>query len=279
MNNCCICLCVFNNEQGLPHVLNNIKKLEIIFNIKILVFYDHSKDKSYQILFEYSKKNNNMEIIINNKTRSNIRTEQIAFARNTLLQMIRDKYNTYEYFIMMDSNEYACIGDINIDVIKESLLLNNWDSLSFDREAGYYDTWALSFDPYIYSFFHFNNWRKVVNNMRDEFNKLLNYYKKEKSNDLIPVYSAFNGFAIYRTKKFLNCKYSSNIDLTLFPLNIIKNQQILTNEKIINSKINDCEHRHFHLQAIKENNALIRISTKYLFKKVINPPPNLRGPC
>ena len=24
MNNCCICLCVFNNEQGLPHVLNNI---------------------------------------------------------------------------------------------------------------------------------------------------------------------------------------------------------------------------------------------------------------
>ena len=36
---------------------------------------------------------------------------------------------------MMDSNEYSCIGDINIDVLKESLLLNNWDSLSFDRAA------------------------------------------------------------------------------------------------------------------------------------------------
>ena len=31
MKNCCICLCVFNNEEGLPHVLNNIK-IEIKIN-------------------------------------------------------------------------------------------------------------------------------------------------------------------------------------------------------------------------------------------------------
>ena len=153
---------------------------------------------------------------------------------------------------MMDSNEYSCIGDINIDVLKESLLLNNWDSLSFDRAAGYYDTWALSFDPYIYSFFHFSNWGSVVNMMRDEFKNLLKYYKNEKCNELIPVYSAFNGFAIYKTKKFLNCKYSSNIDISLFPPNTINNEEILTKERIIMSKNNDCEHRHFHLEAIQK---------------------------
>ena len=45
--------------------------------------------------------------------------------------------------------------------------------------------------------------------MRDEFKNLLKYYKNEKCNELITVYSAFNGFAIYKTKKFLNCKYSA----------------------------------------------------------------------
>lgn len=53
----------------------------------------------------------------------------------------------------MDNNKYNCVGKINIDILKKSLLLNNCDSLSFDRVAGYYDTWSLSFNPYIYSFF------------------------------------------------------------------------------------------------------------------------------
>lgn len=285
MINCCICLCVFNNEEGLPFVLNNIKKLDCIFNVKILVFYDHSEDKSYEILVNYNKINKNMEIIVNRfkSIRERInwmnspRTKRIAFARNSLLQLIKKKYNKYEYFIMMDSNEYSCVGNININVLKESLLLNNWDSLSFDREAGYYDQWALSFDPFIYSFFHFKNWRKGSKMMIDKFKDLLDSYRKK--NELMPVYSAYNGFAIYKTNKFLNCSYSSNIDLSLFPQNSIEKQQKLTNDRIIISKKRDCEHRHFHLDAIKKNNALIRISTKSLFSKVDNPRPNLRGPC
>lgn len=114
---------------------------------------------------------------------------------------------------MMDSNEYSCIGDINLEVIMSVLSRDDWDAISFDREAGYYDTWALSFEPYMYSFFHFTNWNKVVNMMRDEFRKLLADYKNNKPDELIPVYSAFNGFSIYKTDKFVNCKYDSNINL------------------------------------------------------------------
>jgi len=66
IKDCCICLCVYNNEEGLPYVLNNIKKLDTIFNTKILVFYDHSIDKSLSLLNDYNNNNNNMEIIINN---------------------------------------------------------------------------------------------------------------------------------------------------------------------------------------------------------------------
>lgn len=277
IKDCCICLCVYNNEEGLPQVINNIKKLDDIFNTQILVFYDHSSDNSLSILNDYNKNNDNMEIIINNFKISRNRTENIAFARNGLLQLIRNKYNECEYFIMMDSNEYSCVGDIKIDTIKETLSMDNWDCISFDREAGYYDTWALSFEPYIYSFFHFNNYEKVVSMMRSEFTKLLNKYKQ--SNELIPVYSAFNGFAIYKTEKFLNCNYSADINLSLFPPESIKKQEELTGQSIISIKKYDCEHRNFHLEAIKKNNALIRISTKSVFSKVENPRSGLRGPC
>ena len=280
--NCVICLSVYNNEFGLPYCLNNIKKLEPFFKkLNIVVFFDLSRDKSLKILIDF-KRNNTIEldIIINKKDKSNSRTENIAFARNSLLENIKEKFANYEYFIMMDTNEYSCIGDINVNVFKYALENHAlWDAISFDREAGYYDTWALSFDPFIYSFFHFTNSSKVVGEMRSAFNLLLADYKINKPEKLIPVYSAFNGFSIYKTTKFLNCSYSSNIQLDLFPADSIKNQTILTNALIVNNFTNDCEHRKFHLEAIKKNNAKIMISTKFLFSKFINPPPNLRGPA
>jgi hypothetical protein len=264
----------------LPFVLNNINQLKKLFSkTQILVFYDNSNDNSLQILKEYNKTNENMEIIINYLERTPSRTTNIAFARNSLIQLINKKFSDYEYFIMMDSNEYSCIGNMNIDVVEDVLKREDWDAISFDREAGYYDTWALSFDPFIYSFFHFNNWRKVVDNMREQFDKILNEYKMKYPDKLIPVYSAFNGFAIYRSNKFLNCKYSSQIELQLFPIQILIAQQRLTNCKIIQHFEDDCEHRNFHLEAISKNNAKICICTKSVFSKVKHPPEFARGPC
>lgn len=267
--NCCICLCVYNNEIGLPKVLYNIKKLDSIFNSKILAFYDHSDDNSFQILTDFNNENDNkIEIIINEKKISCIRTENIAYARNGLLQEIRNKYSSYEYFIMIDSNFYSCIGEIMVNNIKKVLKSDEWDSISFDRIDGYYDYWALSYDPYIYSCFHFAEpyYQKVLWDMRDIFLALLNEYKNTKPDDLIHVYSAFNGFAIYRTVKFLNCSYSADIDMSLFPEYSIQNNEMLIGYKILDRYNDDCEHRHFHLEAIKKNNARIRISTKYVFK-------------
>ena len=34
---------------------------------------------------------------------------------------------------------------------------------------------------------------------------------------------------------------------------------------MINNNINDCEHRYFHLNAIRQNDVRLRISKKYLF--------------
>jgi hypothetical protein len=188
-------------------------------------------------------------------------------------------YPLYEYFIMMDSNEYSCIGDIRPCVIESVLHRNDWDAVSFDREAGYYDTWALSFGEYVYSFFHFTDYEKVVGMMRKKFATLLEDSAKNSPDELIEVYSAFNGFSIYRTSKFINCSYSSSIDLALFPPNSIVEEQMLTDCPILNKLHDDCEHRKFHLEAIQKNNARIRISTSYVFSKFANPPAGLRGPA
>ena len=144
---------------------------------------------------------------------------------------------------------------------------------------GYYDTWALSFDPFIYSFFHFAKWNHVVELMRTQFKELMDEYNKNKPNEFIPVYSAFNGFAIYKTSKFLDCSYSSIINLQLFPEDILLHQIKIVNSNIINYLTNDCEHRHFHLEAIQKNNAKIKICQDFLFAKFVNPPKNLRGPA
>jgi hypothetical protein len=208
------------------------------------------------------------------------RTARIAVARNGILHVIRDLHNRgffNKYFIMMDSNEYACVGQINIPTLRSALERSDeWDSVSFNREAGYYDYWALSYDPYIYSIYHVVARDQTLHNMREDFDKKIKYANASAKNDkkysFIPVYSSYNGFAIYKTDKFLNCSYSSNIDITLFPKKLIP-------PKIINKFTNDCEHRKFHLEAIKKNKARIVVSPLSIFYKLPIRNPGLRGPA
>jgi glycosyltransferase involved in cell wall biosynthesis len=278
--NIVICMCVYNNETGLPAVLRNINLLKPMFNkVRILVAYSFSHDQSLSILMNnthgLSIEIIQVDVILNvNKTRN------ISNARNVLLQTIRDKYNHFPYFIMMDANEYSCIGEINVDLISESLSRNaEWDAISFNREAGYYDHWALSISPYVYSFCHFVDFRKAVTKMRDYFNPILDDYVINKPNEYISVLSSFNGFSIYKMDKFIDCDYSDTIDLSLFPPNTIYEHIQTVGINIQTHLIFDCEHRHFHLQAIQKHGAQIKICPKHLFKKINPANPHLRGPA
>ena len=76
--------------------------------------------------------------------------------------------------------------------------------------------------------------------------------------------SAFCGFAIYRTKKFKDCQYNGNFDITMFSeQSIRKNAEILDSKLVLRTI--DCEHRNFHVAAIKKNDAKIMVSPLYLF--------------
>ena len=218
-----VCLCVYNNEKGLPSCLENIEAIRHIFHRMVInVIYDISEDKSYQILVDFKKHNEDkpmrqkihMNIIMNTNERNiNSKSVNIATCRNMLLDAIRKSYSDYDYFIMMDTNEYSCIGKINVQLMHDIMhpedpqnnnYMSKYDAITFDREAGYYDWWALSFDPYIYSFYHIVDSFKVADQMKKMFTDILHYYRIHRSSELIPVYSAFNGFGIYKTSKFLN---------------------------------------------------------------------------
>jgi hypothetical protein len=103
--------------------------------------------------------------------------------------------------------------------------------------------------------------------------------KREDMNQFIPVYSAFNGFAIYKSSMFLNCSYSSVINLEYMPIDILEKEVELTDSKLMPIFSDDCEHRMFHMESIKKNGSKIMISLKSVFSKLAEPIPHLRGPA
>jgi len=284
-SNCYIGGCVFNCNKYLENIFKNILKVRQIFNeIKVIVAYDNSYDNSLETLNQLNElynKSFSTEIIINTEKMSDYKTENITNARNSILNYIRNDNDSskYDYFIMMDFDD-VCEKDLNTNILEKYLdkkYINEWDSLSFNRKD-YYDIWALSIKPFFTSCWHWSikqiDSSFVVDIMRKYIEEKLSEINTEQ---LLECESAFNGFAIYRKDKFINSNYNSNV---------FKSHSILTHNMIIENinalnkltgkdnvffgkLLEDCEHRHFHLNAIKNNNVKIRISPLDLFSEEI----------
>jgi hypothetical protein len=260
---CFIGGCTKNCSKHIEKVFENIKKIGSLFDeYHVIMAYDNSDDNTLELLNEQKNIIINMDILINSNPTTHIRTQNIANARNAILNKIKSSYTSeWKYFIMIDCDD-VCEYDVDESILGQYLTRYDWDSLSFNRKC-YYDTWALSFDPYIFSCWNWPNAREVIDTMNSNLEKKLNSLNK---NDLFPCYSAFNGFAIYRTSKFLNCTYEWET-----PIDLISKEQMERNINatgtipFIRQNNDDCEHRSFHLQAIIKNQAKIMISPLCLF--------------
>lgn len=286
MASLCVCLCVYRSENGLPYVLTNlhiIHKSNIFDRIKIIAIHEKCDDtncdtESYSLLTSFANylPPNSLEIIQNQYPPTPVRQRNIGNARNTFLNRMRslrdEASETYDHFAMMDTNDYACIGPICVDVLRQAMACaGEWDSISFLREAQYYDLWALSFDPFIHSFFHFKrSWYEVRDEMRAAFNAYLaEHINNEKI--LIPAYSAFNGFALYRSSTYLSpdLRYSDEIDVNFYPGDVLKKQTQLLGCDTDGRTNDDCEHRYFHTASMQPpHNARIFIYAMSLFAKM-----------
>ena len=267
--NCCICGTVKNCGIHLDRVFKNMETIGALFKeYKIFIYYDESQDDTLMKLEAYHEKNPHFFYYLNQHKPKAYRTHRLAQGRNTCLKFIRKICAYYKMFIMMDCDD-VCSGEIHIEILKKNLCRNDWDSLSFNR-AHYYDIWALSIRPYVFSYIHFNDPTAVFHKMKNHVEIKL---RNTPTNEYLNCISAFNGFAIYRTQKFLNCKYDGKIRLNLIPEkyleeNVRQNQSpivFIHKPEWLNIEKEDCEHRSFHLDAKLKNKARICISPEILF--------------
>jgi hypothetical protein len=121
----------------------------------------------------------------------------------------------------------------------------------------------------MYSYRHFENAAQACDNVKKYIDARLNTLS---SDDLLPCASAFSGFAVYKTHKFLNCHYDGRLNVNLFSKKMLLENMKAHNMKFVirdasaeQSIMDDCEHRCFHIQAINKNQARIRISPEVLF--------------
>ena len=269
-----ICGCAKNVGSYLDNVFNNIGLLGKLFDdFHIIIYYDDSEDDTLVKLNEwYEYYQSKMTVLIGEDPLTNVRTQNIANARNGILTKIKElNNNDFQYFIMMDMDE-VCSSKFNKQALDTYLQYERteqplpWDALSFNRIM-YYDLWALSIDPYGFSCNHYENTHKVKNQMihflKEELGKVV---LKNPNTGLLPCISAFNGFAIYRKNKFVDIKYEWNIHKTLviYPREKIDAMSHAVFQQPI-SRHDDCEHRYFHIRASQLNKARICISPSCLF--------------
>ena len=261
---CCICSTVRNSGKYIKKVLQNMELIGSIFSeYKIIISYDKSDDDTLDIIRKYQaeKEEECLILHINQDKLHEYRVYNIAKARNQCLSIMREKCETYEYFIMMDSDD-VCYEAPKINTLEYYLLQENveqWDALSFNKDP-YYDLWALSKYPYSYGCMHFRDWKS----WGVFIEKII---KETPPKTLIPCLSAFNGFSIYKTDKFIDCIYDGKPRFDLLPKHLLPINESISGPIFLKGKAGliDCEHRSFHLSAINKHNAKIRIAPEILF--------------
>jgi hypothetical protein len=260
--NCCICGTVRNCGPYLDKIFSNMEQIGSLFeDYRIILYYDYSTDDSLEQLKNYSEKNDKMILYVNTSPMLPYRTHRISLGRNVCLQIIREQFPNYPFFIMMDCDDKGA-RDVRLDVLKDYIHQDVWDCLTFQHPVGYYDSWALSKLPYVLSCHHFEDTgtgQRMIENI----------IKKTSHDELIPCLSAFNGFALYRSNKFLNCCYDGRYRIDYIPGWMTK-AHLKTKakpKKILSDSLKheDCEHRFFHINAVIKNGARIRISPKCFF--------------
>ena len=257
---CCICGTVRNCGPYLKNVFSNMESVGQLFDdYVIILYYDPSEDNTLELIQNYQSVNSKVNYYVNNDELSPYRTYRISKGRNYCLQQIREKYSNYEYFVMMDCDDKGS-RQMRTNLLKYFITKRNeeWDSLSFNYPEGYYDTWALSIGPYVFSCHHFKDYSHGVRFLNDIIRRI------DKRN-LIPCYSAFNGFAIYKTNKFIDCNYCGRLRVDYIPKSLLLENIRRAGSIDYSQNKEDCEHRFFHFQAIIKNKAKIRISPFCLF--------------
>ena len=246
--------CGQNIQPYIQQVFKNIYTISALFaDYKIIIFENDSTDQTLEILNSYAKKDSNITLLSerNIPVPRYLHPCRIAYCRNRLLEKINASFMDYDFMVMVDLDD-VCATPIQIHHFKNIFKNKAWDSVSFNREH-YYDKWALRYPRFVKNCWNFASRAECVHYITQLGHHIVHLLK---NNDMVPVFSAFNGFAIYKMDKIKHCKYDG------------RNKERRLGNRARHWE--DCEHVAFHCDMIKKNGARHFISSAILFSRSVD---------
>ena len=210
---------------------------------QVVIFENDSKDETRSVLRRMASDGSIKLIERDNLDESlPFRTQRLSFARNILLEQVRQ--NDSDLFCVMDLD--GIIGD---NFSTEGFLSNFasfdcWDAVFPANTNTYYDIWAFRHDDICPG-----DYERRLNVMNPVLGSgflfdicLTNLQKLDFKgmSGWLPVSSAFGGMGIYKTKEFAHSNYFGTLD-----------------------GYEVCEHVHFHEKA-QVNGAMLYINPEFL---------------
>lgn len=254
-NKSCVVICAARNiEQTFYKDLKRISEsLSRFDEVSWIVIESDSDDNSSQLLSRVAIQSSNFQFVSLGplSQRIPIRTERLAFVRNTGLQMLRDSENleNIDFVIVADLNgTNSAISKLGVDSCFTHL---DWDACFANPLGPYYDVWALRHpvwspnDCWEYLNFLRQHHRSPGKSLFAAVHSRM--IKINPDSPWIPVLSAFGGFAIYRTTSILSAEYrgltSDGKEICEHvPLNLElseKGKRLFINPQMVNCQYND----------------------------------------
>jgi hypothetical protein len=210
--------CCKDVSEFLPVFRRNVEQIVALFgSYRILLGESDSSDSTLHFIQKWASDSKNVFV----KTHGNLstmissRTERIAFCRNHLLNITRQKDWLFDsrYLLVMDV-------DINANNVltTENFLSNfeydigSWAVMTASQTKTYYDIWALRAAGINYDCWITTN-QYVHRDIAEKIYVTVHMRPIPRNFGLVHVYSAFGGFGVYQTHYLNDCWYQGMDEL------------------------------------------------------------------
>lgn len=137
---------VSNVSNIIEKIFDNLMIYSTIFDevYHIFIESDSSDDSAKKVLFNINDRGFKGEVYtLGNLYPTTLhRTGRIAYARNTYLDIIENRFSDWDHVLVLDFND-SNIDQIDPENILSNFVRNDWDMVCANQKLGYYDLWAL----------------------------------------------------------------------------------------------------------------------------------------
>jgi hypothetical protein len=228
----CISLLTKDSSKWLPHSLKNVEKYASYFEDYYCLIVDgYSKDVTKLIANSWCKGDTNRRKFVTQPTEGLERMKSLVEARNFVIDQFKSQFGSDVYLLLIDSDSPNTTPFDEEGFLSSFKTDKEWVCMFPNQKGEYYDLWALR-DTILNEDYQLKfrglQWNGEMQNA------LKPYQQSKYSKDgFWPVYSAFGGAGLYKSKYILdsNTRYKD------------ETEYMLNNKKYI---VPVCEHVPFH---------------------------------